>query len=227
MSFGKLYGVGVGPGDKELVTLKAIRILNESDVIMAPVMKNGEKTALNIVEEHIKGKKVIDCSMPMTKDIQKLNENYEKISDTVEEYLKEGKQVAFITLGDPTVYSSYMQVNEIILKRGYETELVPGITSFCATAARLNMSLCERSEALTIIPSSYENVREGLKANGNKVLMKAGKDILEIRDILKEEGMIDKAVMVECCGMENEKIYRDLNELEEKTSYFSLIIVKE
>ena len=79
MSFGKLYGVGVGPGDKELVTLKAIRILNESDVIMAPVMKNGEKTALNIVEEHIKGKKVIDCSMPMTKDIQKLNENYEKI----------------------------------------------------------------------------------------------------------------------------------------------------
>ena len=120
-----------------------------------------------------------------------------------------------------------MQVNEIILKRGYETELVPGITSFCATAARLNMSLCERSEALTIIPSSYENVREGLRANGNKVLMKAGKDILEIRDILKEEGMIDKAVMVECCGMENEKIYRDLNELEEKTSYFSLIIVKE
>ena len=59
MSFGKLYGVGVGPGDKELVTLKALRILNESDVIMAPVMKNGEKTALNIVEEHIKGKKVI------------------------------------------------------------------------------------------------------------------------------------------------------------------------
>ena len=75
MSFGKLYGVGVGPGDKELVTLKALRILNESDVIMAPVMKNGEKTALNIVEEYIKGKKVIDCSMPMTKDIQKLNDN--------------------------------------------------------------------------------------------------------------------------------------------------------
>ena len=120
-----------------------------------------------------------------------------------------------------------LDVNEIILKRGYETELVPGITSFCATAARLNMSLCERSEALTIIPSTYENVREGLRAKGNKVLMKAGKDILEIRDILKEEGMIDKAVMVECCGMENEKIYRDLNELEEKTSYFSLIVVKE
>lgn len=227
MSYGKLYGVGVGPGDKELVTLKAVRILKESDVIMAPVMRNGEKTALDIVSDYVDMSKVVDCKMPMTKDFEELNRNYTLISDRVEEYLKDGKQVAFITLGDPTVYSSYMQVNEIILSRGYETELIAGVTSFCAAAARLNTSLCERSESLTILPSSYQNVREGLEKPGNKVLMKAGKEILEVRDILKDMGKLDKAVLVERCGMKEEKIYTDLAGIDEKTSYFSVIIVKE
>ena len=113
------------------------------------------------------------------------------------------------------------------MKRGYETEIIPGITSFCAAAARLNMSLCERDETLTILPSSYKNVREGLHTQGTKVLMKANRAIIEVRDILREEGMIDQAVMVECCGMENEKIYKDLNELDDRTSYFSIIIVKD
>lgn len=225
--FGKLYGVGVGPGDKELVTYKAVRILQESDIIMVPLMKSGERTAYDIVQDYIEGKTIIDCSMPMIKDIMKLRQNYENIADEVEKYLKEGKQVAFITLGDPTIYSTYMQINDIILHRGYETELIPGITSFCATAARLNMSLCERDETLTIIPSSYKNVRESLKRPGNKVLMKAGRDILEVRDILEEEGLLEKAAMVECCGMKNERVFHDLKELDEKTSYFSLIVVKE
>ena len=227
MKQGKLYGVGVGPGDKELITLKALRILQESDIIMVPMMKNGEKTAFHIIEDYVKDKEIIECNMPMSKDFDILQKNYEIFSDEVEGYLKQGKDVAFITLGDPTVYSSYMQVNEIMGKRGYETEVIPGITSFCAAAARLNMSLCERNEALTILPSSYENVREGLHKSGTKVLMKANRAILEVRDIIREEGMLDKAVMVECCGMENEKIYKDLSELDDKTSYFSIIIVKE
>lgn len=227
MKKGKLYGVGVGPGDKELITLKALRVLRESDVIMVPVMRSGEKTAFGIVEEYIDGKEIVECRMPMTKDLKVLNENYEAICDNVSDYLDQGKNAAFITLGDPTVYSSYMQVNELMMKRGYETEIIPGITSFCAAAARLNMSLCERDETLTILPSSYKNVREGLHTQGTKVLMKANRAIIEVRDILREEGMIDQAVMVECCGMENEKIYKDLNELDDRTSYFSIIIVKD
>ena len=137
MKQGKLYGVGVGPGDKELITLKALRILQESDIIMVPMMKNGEKTAFHIIEDYVKDKEIIECNMPMSKDFDILQKNYEIISDEVEGYLKQGKDVAFITLGDPTVYSSYMQVNEIMGKRGYETEVIPGITSFCAAAARL------------------------------------------------------------------------------------------
>lgn len=227
MKTGKLYGVGVGPGDKELITLKALRILKQSDIIAVPKMKSGETTAFNIIEEYVQGKEIMECYMPMTKDLAELNKNYNEVADKVEEKLKEGKDVAFITLGDPTVYSTYMQINAIILERGYETELISGVTSFCAAAARLNTPLCERDEPLIIVPASYKDVRNSLKLKGNKVFMKASRAILEVRDILKEENMLENAAMVECCGMENEKVYNNLEDLEEKSSYFSIVIVKD
>jgi len=224
---GKLFGVGVGPGDKELITLKALKIIKETDIIAVPLMKSGERTAFNIIEEYVGNKPVMDCVMPMNKDFGELKKNYLKISDMLEEKLAEGKNIAFITLGDPTVYSSYMQINSIILQRGYETEIIPAVTSFCAAAAKLNMPLCERDEPLIILPASYKGVREGVRLKGAKVLMKAGRSISDIRDILREENLLDNSVMVECCGMENERIYRNLNELNEKSNYFSVIIVKE
>lgn len=227
MKKGKLYGVGVGPGDKELVTIKAVRILKEADIVAVPLMKSGERTAFNIISDYVKDKEIMDFLMPMSKNYCELNKNYEVIADKLTEKLDKGKNIAFITLGDPTVYSTYMQINSIVLKKGYETELVPAVTSFCAAAARLNIALCERDEPLIILPASYKEVRYGLKLKGNKVLMKAGKSILEVRDILKEESMINKSSMVECCGMDNEKIYKNLEELNEKSSYFSIIIVKE
>lgn len=227
MTKGKLFGVGVGPGDKELVTLKALRALKEADIIAVPLMKSGEKTAYNIISEYVEGKETMEFLMPMSKNFDELNKNYRKIASKIAEKLNKGKNIAFITLGDPTVYSTYMQINEIINKKGYETEIIPGITSFCAAAARLNMPLCERDEPLIILPASYKEVREGLKLRGNKVLMKASRSILEVRDILREENLINKSSMVECCTMANEKIYKNLNDLNEKSSYFSIIIVKE
>ncbi len=227
MGLGKLYGVGVGPGDKELVTVKALRILKEADTVMVPLMKNGEKTAYHIIEDYVEEKKVIECAMPMSKDFEALSRNYEALADSIEERLKAGNDIAFITLGDPTVYSTYMQLNEIITKRGYETEIIPGVPSFCAAAARLNMPLCERDEPLLVLPASYEKSRMGLHFPGTKVLMKANRAILKTRDILEEEGLLGQACMVERCGMEDEKVYRDLGGLEENSSYFSVIIVKD
>ena len=225
MNHGKLYGVGVGPGDKELLTLKALRVLKEADIVMIPVTKNGGRIAYDIVSEYLEGKTVIETKSPMTKDYTKLRENYEKIAEEVEKYIQDGKKVAFITIGDPTIYSTYMQLHEIVKNHGFETEIIPGVTSFCAAAAELGMSLCERDEVLTVIPSSYKDVREGINRAGTKVLMKANSAILDVRDVLKAEGKLDQAVMVEKCGMSDQKIYRDLNELEEQTSYFSTIIV--
>ena len=224
---GKLFGVGVGPGDKELITVKALRIIRESDIIAVPLMKSGEKTAFNIIKDYIGDKTILECGMPMIKNKEELDRNYEKVSDIIEEKLLEGKNVAFITLGDPTVYSTYMRINYIIGKRGYETEIIPAVTSFCAAAARLNISLCERDEPLIIFPASYDEIKEGLEFKGTKVLMKANSSILDIRDILREKKLIDKSVMIERCGMENEKIYTNIDELDKKTSYFSIVIIKE
>ncbi len=224
---GKLYGVGVGPGDKELVTLKALRVLQECDVVAVPKMKSGETTAYNIVADYIPEKPVLECPMPMHKNFDELQKNYEAIADRVEERLQKGENVAFITLGDPTVYSTYMQINAIILARGYETELIPGITSFCAAAARLNMPLCERDEPLIVLPASYKEVKEGIRLRGNKVLMKANRAVMEVRDMLAEAGLLESSSMVECCGMPNEKIYRSMADMHESSTYFSIIIVKD
>ncbi|MGN0182357.1 MAG: precorrin-2 C(20)-methyltransferase [Candidatus Ornithomonoglobus sp.] len=227
MANGRLYGVGVGPGDRELITLKALRVLREADIIAVPLMRSGARTAYEIIEDYIGDKKIIEFLIPMTKDLERLEKNYTEISDKLEGYLRAGKNIAFITLGDVTVYSSYMQINRRISERGYETELVAGIPSFCAAAARLNTALCERDEPLVILPAGYEDIEKQLDMKGTKVLMKAGRQVSAVRDILNQKGLAEKAVMVECCGMENEKIYTNLNDIDEKSSYFSIIIVKD
>ena len=156
MDKAKLYGVGVGPGDRELITVKAVRVIKECGVITAPLMKNGGKTAYDIAAEYTMGKRFIELEMPMSKDFEELDKNYGAAADVIETELKAGNNVAFLTLGDPTVYSTYMRIDRIMRSRGYETEIIPGITSFCAAAARLNMALCERDEAMTVIPASYD-----------------------------------------------------------------------
>ena len=158
---GKLYGLGVGPGDPELLTVKALRLVKESDVIAVPGAVAEESVAYKIVKGvygELDEKTLIPIPMPMTKDPAVLEENHRKAADTIEELLKQGKQVAFLTLGDPTVYSTYLYVHKRILERGYEVEIVSGIPSFCAVAATLNMGLVEMAEPLHVIPAFQINV---------------------------------------------------------------------
>ncbi len=223
---GTLYGVGVGPGDKKLLTLQAVETLQNADVIFVPNM-GGENTALKIASEYIESKEKIYCELPMTRDKSLLKKSHEECADIICNRLIEGKNGAFITLGDPTVYSTYMYIHEIVLKRGFSAKIINGITSFCAAAAKLNISLCDGEEALHIIPASYKNTKELLKLRGNKVLMKSGKSIGEVVKNLDELNMLDNAKMVECCYMENEKLYTNLREINTDNSYFSVIIVKE
>lgn len=142
----------------------------------------------------------------------------------IEKYLSEGKQVAFLTLGDPTVYSTYLYIHKRVQEHGYEVEIISGITSFCAVAARLNMGLAEKAEMLHVIPASYQ-IKDALQLPGTKVLMKAGRKMKEVKEQLLHLGV--QAVMIENCGMENEKIYRCAEEIPEEAGYYSLIIVKE
>ena len=222
---GKLWGVGVGPGDPELLTLKAVRVLEQADVVLAPDTGKADKTALNIVSGHLNGKTPILVSMPMTRDPEVLEQAHRAAAQKIAAYLDAGKQVAFITLGDATVYSTYMYVHEIVRTMGYDVEVVPGVPSFCAAAARLNISLCQGSEPLLVIPASH-SAEKLLDVPANKVFMKAGSAILELKKTLEEKNMLENAAMVENCSMENERVYPDFRDLKENSGYFSLVIVK-
>ena len=225
MAKGKLYGIGVGPGDPELLTLKAVRLLKEADIIGVPDKGSGEKTALNIVKEFVDTEKVRYFPTPMIRDKAALQKNYEQQADAICEYLEDGKTVVFITLGDPTVYSTYYYVHEIVAKRGYEAILVPGVPSFCAVAARVGTSLCERSDRLLIVPAS-SSVEDALEVKANKVFMKAGSSILELQEQLKKAGKLQNAFVVENCGMENEHVWQHFSDMTEPSGYFSIVIVK-
>ena len=226
MEKGSFFAVGVGPGDPELMTIKAIKTIENADVIVVPTTETGNNTAMKIAEDYVKDKNIVSCHMPMSKKLATHNweeiENYHNESaDIIGKLLDEGKDVAFLTLGDPTVYSTVMYVHRILDKRGYHTEIVPGITSFCAAAARLNVSLCEKDEMLHIIPATFTDLDKIEKYDGTKVLMKSGKTIMKVKEKLSEDG----AMMVEKATMPDEKIYKDLNDLKEPSSYFSLVIL--
>ena len=222
---GKLYSVGIGPGDPELLTLKAVRLLKECDVVALPKGETDVMTAKNIVNQvvDLDKKEQLIIYMPMTKDMAVMDKAHQEGADAVIKLLDEGKNVVFITLGCPTVYATCIYVHKLVLKAGYDAELVAGVTSICAVAAKLNVSLCERAEPLIVLPGSYKEASKFLDGPGNKVVMKSAR----VRDELKERGLIKNAAMVERCGLSGEKVYRDLNEIDPNSSYFSVILVKE
>ena len=224
---GVLYGVGVGPGDPEYMTLKAVRLIRENEVIAVPGPVAEETVAYKIAVQavpELADKELVPILMPMTHDRAVMEQNHDEAADTVEGYLKVGKNVVFLTLGDPTVYSTYMYVQKRIEERGYHTELVSGITSFCAAAARANTSLVEWSEQLHVLPAVHKLDSE-LDLPGNYVLMKSGKKMGQVKEILRRSGR--DVVMVENCGMDTEKVYHSVDEIPDDAGYYSLIIAKE
>ncbi len=226
---GKLYCIGIGPGDPELLTLKAVRLLNECEVVAMPKGDNEKMTAKEIINQvvDIDKKEQLLINMPMTKDAIKLKTAHQDGADAIIELLDQGKDIAFITLGCPTVYATCIYVHKLVLAAGYEAELVAGVTSFCAVAAKLNVSLCEQSEPLIILPGSYKESLKFVDGPGNKVLMKSGGEIKRVCDELGDRGLLNNAAMVERCGLPGERVYHDLKEVDSNNSYFSIILVKE
>ncbi len=225
---GKLYGVSVGPGDPELLTLKAVRAIQTADVIAVPNIGHGRQTALSIAAEYIEGKPQIECSTPMTRDAEIRQAAYEKNAENICDLLAEGRSVAYLCLGDIGVYASFAPVNERVRAAGYDVEIIPGVTSFSASAARLGAVLCEGSERLLVSPVMSGNVDEILDVSANKVFMKSGREVIALRDKLAERGQLDGASMVANCGLPDEKVFPHLSDVtEEDADYFSVVIVKE
>ncbi len=221
---GTFYGIGVGPGDPELITYKAVNTINKCQIIAVPKSGSSENMALSIAKQHITSQQIIEIDMPMTRDENLLNQSHDTAATKLGTLLEQGNNIGFLTIGDPSVYASVMYIHKRLKDKGYNTAIIPGITSFCAAAASLNTSLCEREQLLHIIPASYEDLDYALNLKGNKVLMKSGKSLATVKEKLsKHKGSVS---MVTCASGENERIFNTLEEIDENAGYFSLIVVK-
>ena len=212
MSKGRLFGIGVGPGDSELLTLKAVRTIEECDIILAPrKSEDDDSTALGIVEGAVdlKDKEVLRPIFAMSKATESFWEYGRKASETIIDLLAQGKDVAFITLGDVSVYSTFYYMQTYIKEKGYEVIIIPGISSFSAGAAEAGIPLVLGMEDLVVMPSigDEKKLREAIGKFDNLVIMKSGRNIPLISDIMKEKGVPqDRATVISNIGMEGEYI---------------------
>ncbi|NME81911.1 cobalt-factor II C(20)-methyltransferase [Clostridium sp. SM-530-WT-3G] len=214
-----LYGIGVGPGDKELLTVKAVRIIESCDVVVAPsATEGGESIALETARDYIKeGTEVVVKHFPMGKKdrVLKALEAYEFI----ESKLREGKNVAFLTIGDPYVYSTYIHMLTHMREDGFEVVTVPGITSFCAAASLVDRTLVIGNEKLVIMPAT--KVKE-ITDEKFIVIMKVYKHEEEVIDVLEEKGF--DYVYASRVGREGQLVLTDREEILKVRDYMSLII---
>lgn len=209
---GKLYGIGVGPGDTELLTLKAARILKSVPVVFTPKSsKEKESIALSIVKpvleerEDYKRLMLVTPIFPMIEDKDELEKIWNSASEMIAQYLDSGRNVAFITLGDPSVFSTYAYVQKKLIEN-YEIETVPGITSFTACAAARNKALVEQNEILTIVPKIDDRLKHVLEYSDSVVLMKASRNTSQLEETIEEKERPKEIYSVQNCTRENEKI---------------------
>lgn len=226
MQRGKLYGVSVGPGDPELITCKAVRIIKEADVIALPHARKEACVAYQIAEQavpEIREKACLLIPMPMTKDPVRLEQSHRDGAEAIAACLEQGKTVALLTLGDVSVYSTCWYLYRLVREAGWDGQMISGVPSFCAAAARLDRALVSGSQELHVLPASYQ-IEDGLTLPGVKVLMKAGKQVDSVKKMILEQKL--SACGVQRCGMEGEKLYRNAEEIEEDAGYYSLFLVE-
>lgn len=224
---GIAYGVGVGPGDPEYMTLKACRLIRENEIIALPGKVPQESVAYKIAVgavPELAEKTLVPVDMPMVREREKIDAQHRAAAKLFETYLDEGKNVVFLTLGDSTIYCTFSYIQHYLERDGYTVELVSGITSFCAAAARLGVSLTEWDEPLHILPAVHK-LETALDQPGNYVLMKSASKMAAVKELLRRSGR--KVSMVENCCMAGEKRYFSVDEIPDDAGYFSLIIAKE
>ena len=208
---GTFYGVSVGPGDPELMTLQAVRRLENCPVIAAPQTPKGGMLALDIAKGAVdlSGKTILPLRFAMSLDPAVQKAAHIEAARAVKEYLDAGQDVAMLNLGDVSVYATFGYLQEILEAEGCKTVMLPGVTSFCAAAARLGQSLTGGMEQpLTIAPGRC--AAEMLAAPGAKVLMKSGRQLPETLAALANAGLLSRSAMVCNCGLPNEEVWPDL-----------------
>ena len=227
MEKGTLYGVSIGPGEPELITLKAMNIISQCKYIATPHTGTGDSLALSIVSKAIdlSEKEIMKLEFPMTKDKDILAKSHQEAADAIGEILDSGNDVAMLNLGDVTIYSTFAYTMDKLLEKDYNVEVIPGVTSFCASASELRIGLTTMNEPLHIIPATGIDIKEALQMPGSKVFMKIGRSMPKLIEALQELN-IENVYAVENCGLENEKVYKGLDEFNDDMGYFTIVIVK-
>ncbi|MFS1516577.1 precorrin-2 C(20)-methyltransferase [Bacillus sp. SCS-151] len=230
---GTLYGLGVGPGDPELITVKAFRTLQESPVIAYPKKRKGSKSyAHQIIDVYVNPneKEMLGLVFPMTKDKSILEREWNLTAEKVWEKLQQGKDVAFVTEGDPLLYSTFIQMLNVMKKRYPEVKVhtVPGISSINGAASRLGIPLAEGDDHVAIIPArdDYEAMKKVIEENDCVIFIKVAKVIDLMINVLKELQLLDKASVVTKVTS-NEEIIWNVEELEGvDLEYLTLMVVR-
>ena len=227
---GTLYGVSVGPGDPELMTLKAVRCIEQCPVLAAPQTAAGRMLALDIAKGavDVSGKIILPLHFAMSRDPEVLKASHAAAADAVRAHLDAGRDVALLNLGDVSIYATYGYLEEILTAQGYAAVRIAGVPSFCAAAARLGQSLTGGMEQpLTIAPGRH--VEQVLAAPGAKVLMKTGRRLPKTLDALRDRGLLANSAMVCNCGLPDEAVFPALTDYDpaQDAGYFATILVKE
>lgn len=233
---GKLFGIGTGPGNADFLTRSAVETIKKCGILIFPNKEKSKcfsfKTIQNLLEDTDE-KELIFLDFPMTKNEKELEESHKKSAEIIAEKLSKGKNAAFLTIGDPTVYSTFFYIKSIVEKKGFESEPINGITSFCAAAARLGIPLSEKDGQIRIIPNSKGKIEEAEifteKAKRETLIfMKSGKNLSELKSYLEKKRLeYDfEFYAVSNCSLENEKTAKSLEEFDENSPYMTVAIVK-
>lgn len=228
---GMFYGVGVGPGDPEEMTLKTVRILKETEILLLPAAEKEKCTAYGIAVRsvpEIAQKQILCRAFPMTRDEQALSLAHDAVFAEIRPLLDAGKTVAMLTLGDPSVYSTFSYIRARLQENRYPVKTVSGIPSFCAAAARAGISLADWSEQVHIIPGETDP-EETAGYSGTRIFMKTGKRLAQLKEALALECRTKplQIYTIRNCGMENERFGTGLQSITDGEGYFTIVIVKQ
>ena len=226
---GKLYGIGVGPGDPEYMTLKAVRLIKEADVVAVPIKDETEASvALDIARGavEIPEDKVVTVLFQMDPDKAKREACRKAAMEKIKAILDDGKTIAMLALGDIGIYSTYSYVHRMLREDNYDVQMVSGIPSFCAGASKANISIVEGNDGFAVIPSlkGIDQVEEIIDIFENLVIMKVGNHVREVYDLLQARGRQEKAVIISNVGMEGE--YVGPIDPDREYGYFTTMVIK-
>ncbi|UOD34950.1 precorrin-2 C(20)-methyltransferase [Deferribacteraceae bacterium V6Fe1] len=224
-----IYALGIGPGDPELITLKALNVLKNSDIIVTPQSdKNGRSLAKDIISGYVPLSKIYMYYFPMNNNKDLLDEKYSELAITIEQFLKENKKVSYVTIGDLSIYSTFNYLEKKLQPIGIKVEKVPGIPSFIAAANRIDENIVVKEESFCVVemPNSINKLDSLLENFSTIVIMKVHKKLNCLKEFVKNCKKIKKGFLIERASLPEERVFDLLSdEIPENAGYLSTAIL--